>query len=406
MAFMMILIITILAIALPVVAAAEQTQLNCFGKLTELFSNTFTNSIKNLSQFAMFLLITLAGIDIVLAILLNIDEIDYIKLLVKKTLTYGFYICIVINYDAIIKGIMDGFMWIGNEATKGTISTATLQDPIAMIGEGVKMGGEMISSISFGDVFSDLGGVILLLIAALIVMISFIMLGIEFFVTYVEFYIMASLAFILIPFGVNEHTKFISEKVNGLFLTIGAKLMVITFIAGIVSEFVTKKMGVTDPLDEALGIACVALTILVLTIKVPKLAMQLMSSANGGLFSAAGVAAGVGATAKGAGVVGKAAVVVGKTAVVVGKTAGKAAVVVGKTAGKAAGLLKKGFGGGGSSSISLMPPASASGGGSSSMPPASASGGGSSLNVATATAAANSQVNTSNSVKQASKNNS
>ena len=64
-------------------------------------------------------------------------------------------------------------------------------------------------------------------------MLCYFLIGIQIFITYLEFYVIATLALILLPFGVNRRTAFLGEKAIGAVLSFGIKLMVLAFIAAV-----------------------------------------------------------------------------------------------------------------------------------------------------------------------------
>ena len=143
----------------------------------------------------------------------------------------------------------------------------------------------------------------------LIIMLCFFIIGIQIFITYLEFYIVAALALILIPFGVNKHTAFLGEKAIGAVLSFGIKLMVLAFIASIAIPLVKQWSLPVDPSNKQ--IFCLLLGSLAITFlawHAPGLAAGLLSgspSLTGG--SAAGFALAGGAAAVGLGLAGSVA---------------------------------------------------------------------------------------------------
>jgi type IV secretion system protein TrbL len=140
-------------------------------------------------------------------------------------------------------------------------------------------------------------------------MLCFFIIGIQIFITYLEFYVVATLALILIPFGVNKHTAFLGEKAIGAVLSFGIKLMVLAFIASIAVPLVKTWSLPTDPSNEQ--IFCLLLGSLAITFlawHAPGVAAGLLSgspSLTGG--SAAGFALAGGAAAVGLGLAGSVA---------------------------------------------------------------------------------------------------
>lgn len=273
------------------------------------------DAMKHLTVYAQRLMYLLAGIDLVVSVILNLEEADHIKILIKKIIKYGFFIYLIANYNSLLNVMMKGFMFFGkvaglsiakpltevvvtNPAILGTYGIYLIKDAVnIIIGQGT-------STVTSDPVLlMNIG--ILLAIAA-----SYFMVGINLFLLYVEFYVLGALSIILVPFGVNQYTSFISQKVLNAMLSIGIKLMVTVFIIGLVMPFMLamqplgpntddinnavteitnengEKVKVVDAqsLQKYLYLLLPCLAMAFLTIHGPNLAMNLLS--GGGSFNA------------------------------------------------------------------------------------------------------------------------
>jgi len=190
------------------------------GILTQLlndFRHIFSMGVGYLKADANWLLAGLIVLDLVLAILMNLGDLDYRKLLVEKILCYGFFIFLVTNYYKLANVILQSFAMVGLKAGGWGITTKMLTDPSALSEYGIKVAQPIfnhINSYQGWDVMYNLGDIILSMLMGLLIIGAFFFIGIQFFITYLEFYIVGCVALILIPFGANKHTAFLGEKCN------------------------------------------------------------------------------------------------------------------------------------------------------------------------------------------------
>lgn len=102
--------------------------------------------------------------------------------------------------------------------------------------------------------------------------------------TRLEFWTMALMALLLIPFGANQHTRFLFERVIGGVFNLGIKMSVISFICYCATPILTnmvKEMTKENSASEniILGIACLSgcYTIMMLANKAPALVSGLLN---------------------------------------------------------------------------------------------------------------------------------
>ena len=269
------------------------------------FANIFSAGVGNIMGDAKWLLGTLMVIDLVLAIIMNLDDGDHLKTLFKKILKYGFFIWIVFDYRRLVKILLDSFTLIGLKAGGGGLSASLLTDPSAISEYGLFVSAPIfkyINALGGIDTLMNLPNIMITGITGLLIIACYFIIGIMFFLTYLEFYIIATVALILIPFGVNNYTSFLGEKAIGAVISFGIKLMVLSFIASAAIPLV-KVWALPDPplLNDCFHLLLGSLAIAMLAWHVPGLAAGLLAgspSLHGGSavgFAAAGIA-GVGAS--------------------------------------------------------------------------------------------------------------
>ncbi len=223
------------------------------GILTQLlndFRNIFTLGLSNIQTDANYVLGSLIVIDLVLALLLKNSDSDTLKLLVEKTLKYGFFIYLVLNYRSLVTIVLKSFAMIGLKAGGNSITQAMLSDPSALSEYGIFVSQPIfnhIANYTGMDAIYNIGDILISFVMGLLIIASFAMVGIQVFITYLEFYIVGCLALILIPWGANQHTSFLGEKAIGAVFSFGIKLMVLSFIASAAVPLVSKWVLPEDP---------------------------------------------------------------------------------------------------------------------------------------------------------------
>ena len=254
------------------------------GILTSLFENftsAFTNALGFIHGDAKWLLGVLIIIDLLLAVLLNLSDGDHMKTLITKILKYGFFIWLVMDYKSFTNVILNSFETIGLKAGGGGITNAMLSDPSALADEGIMLTSPIfdhIYNLSAMDMMKNLPDVIFTGLMGLLIIFSFFIIGIQIFITYLEFYVVAALALILLPFGVNRHTAFLGEKAIGAVLSFGIKLMVLAFIAAVTVPLVkTWALPVDPTLKQCLCLFLGACALMFLSWHAPTMAAGLLS---------------------------------------------------------------------------------------------------------------------------------
>ncbi|MEL6644908.1 MAG: P-type conjugative transfer protein TrbL [Pseudomonadota bacterium] len=274
-------------------------------RFLEVFASYIDSGFGLLGGDVAFLATTLIVIDITLAALFwawGADD-DIIARLVKKTLFVGVFAYIIGNWNTLARIVFDSFAGLGLVATGGTLSAAELLQPGRIAQVGLEAGQPILASIAeltgFVAVFENLIQILILFFAWLVVLLSFFILAIQLFVTLIEFKLATLAGFILVPFGLFNKTAFMAERVLGLVISSGVKVLVLAVIVGIGSTIFSEfSAGFTgEPtINDAMSVVLGALALLALGIFGPGIANGIVS---GGPQLGAGAAVGTGAIAGG-----------------------------------------------------------------------------------------------------------
>lgn len=193
------------------------------------------------------LLWILAGIELVLVALWwalggNAQMMDVIK----KLLFLMFWLWIVTNFAWIAPVFVYSLVDAGIAGAGGAAGGHTIiLDPSRIFTAGVNAISPILTMIEDMDDWDQIGQVIILWISAFIILLAFAIVAIQVFLTVLEFYMFMGLSAILLPFGINKHTKFIAERTLGGVVNYGVKLMVLAFILSVTEPTLTGSINFT-----------------------------------------------------------------------------------------------------------------------------------------------------------------
>lgn len=282
-------------------------------RFLEVFASYIDSGFGLLGGDVAFLATTLIVIDITLAALFwawGADD-DIIARLVKKTLFVGVFAYLISNWNTLARTVFDSFAGLGLVATGGTISADELLQPARIAQVGMDAGRPILESISdlmgFVSFFENFLQITILFFAWLVVLLSFFILAIQLFVTLIEFKLATLAGFILVPFGLFNKTAFMAERVLGLVISSGVKVLVLAVIVGIGSTIFgdfTSGFASEPTIEDAMSVVLGALALLALGIFGPGIANGIVS---GGPQLGAGSAVGTAVAAGGLAVGGAAA---------------------------------------------------------------------------------------------------
>lgn len=143
----------------------------------------------------------------------------------------------------------------------------------------------------FGDSIAQIPGRFIKLVLCVAIYLAFAFIALNVILCYVEFYITTALSIILIPFGVNSHTSFMSQKALGALVNFGTKLMIMLFLIGIMSSFIQEiKTIQNDDYAELFEITLQSCMYAFLIWKLPDLISGMLSGTPSMGVSAGGLA--------------------------------------------------------------------------------------------------------------------
>ncbi|MDB5581668.1 MAG: trbL [Bradyrhizobium sp.] len=343
-------------------------------RFLDLFSRYIDSGFGLIHGEVGFLASSLIVIDVTLAFLFWTwgEGEDIVARLVRKTIHVGFFAFLIANWNGLAKIIYLSFSGIGLKAA-GSGGADDLLHPGKIAQIGLDAGKPLLDQASalmgFTSFFANFVQIAVLMLAWGTVLLAFFIIAIQVFVTLIEFKLVTLAGFVLVPFGLFGRTAFLAERVLGNVVSTGIKVLVLAVIIGIgstiFSEFTAQSAGGTPTLEQVMGIALAALTLLGLAIFGPGIANGLVS---GGPQLGAGAAIGTGLAVGGLGLAAGAGLA---GAAGVASRAGSAAA---SSLSRGAGSSSGGGGGGGPSTGPSSPSGGApSGGGAPSMPPAAPS---------------------------------
>ena len=322
----------------------DGVQFAFLNQLLDTFRTASVTGMVNLKPAALGLVTVLGILDVTAMWGLYFGEMR-VREIMGKVIKIGFFVILILNWGPITTAVEDTFVKVGQIASAHQTATK----PSSIMVEGTKkmyrLWNNAIYDIPMSDTakssdnipyydsngnlnkdatkmveadkkanaptnpFSGLGesiaaipGRIIKIILALAIFIAFAFIALNVLLCFVEFYLTTALSIILLPFGVNSHTSFISQKALGAVVNFGVKLMIMIFLLGLMSTMISKMDAITNDdygkLFEAVLQACMYAFLIW---KLPSLISGMLSGTPSMGASASGVVQSA-ATAAGAGI--------------------------------------------------------------------------------------------------------
>lgn len=280
----------------------DGVQFAFLNQLLDTFRTASVTGMVNLKPAALGLVTVLGILDVTAMWGLYFGEMR-VREIMGKVIKIGFFVILILNWGPITTAVEDTFVKVGQIASAHQTATK----PSSIMVEGTKkmyrLWNNAIYDIPMSDTakssdnipyydsngnlnkdatkmveadkkanaptnpFSGLGesiaaipGRIIKIILALAIFIAFAFIALNVLLCFVEFYLTTALSIILLPFGVNSHTSFISQKALGAVVNFGVKLMIMIFLLGLMSTMISKMDAITNDdygkLFEAVLQAC------------------------------------------------------------------------------------------------------------------------------------------------------
>lgn len=319
----------------------DGVQFAFLNQLLDTFRTASVTGMVNLKPAALGLVAVLGILDVTAMWGLYFGEMR-VREIMGKVIKISFFVILIMNWGPITTAVEDTFVKVGQIASAHQTATK----PSSIMVEGTKKmyrlwnnaiydipmadGETAKSGVPYYDSngtlnkdaekmladskpksvnpFSGLGesiaaipGRIVKIILALAIFIAFAFIALNVLLCFIEFYLTTALSIILLPFGVNSHTSFISQKALGAVVNFGVKLMIMIFLLGLMSTMISKMDAITNDdygkLFESVLQACMYAFLIW---KLPSLISGMLSGTPSMGASAAGVVQSA-ATAAGAG---------------------------------------------------------------------------------------------------------
>lgn len=228
---------------------------NILDTMLETVATATTGASGTITGYAQGTFALLIVLDLALAALLNLGDVDHIKQLVKKILAYGFWMFVISNWGSLCDTVLDSLMMTGSAV--GGVDATVLRHPSQLIDLGDEIARpywKFLSDKDWVDIMSSPVTCLMALIGYLGVMLAFCVLALQIFITYIEFYLASALLLIFIPFGSFKFTSFMAEKAIGAVISYGTKLMMLGAVYGLCSNVINTLSADFTGAPEPLGV--------------------------------------------------------------------------------------------------------------------------------------------------------
>ena len=218
--------------------------------------------------------------------------------LIRKMMTIGIFYGLLIYGRVWIPAIVDSFETLGQNAA----GTGPL-DPGDVFSRGLNLAGALIDGASTSGIFTNFGGSLALVFAAVMCLLAFCMITIQFVLTMVESYILVAAAFIFLGFGGSRWSQSYVERYIALAVSIGVKIMLLYLLIStgmnVSLGWLTQAEAVatsTQPATDAFSIMGASLIFAAICWHIPKLLAGILggspSLSSGDVFSTVGTTVG------------------------------------------------------------------------------------------------------------------
>lgn len=304
---------------------SKQADYEVFNTVVTLFKNA-SDRYEIVFGYAQTMLLTLITLDFALSVIMGLldDGTNYVALMIKKTLKYGFWIWIVANWvngENFCNLILQSFATVGGAVGGIDNPMDQLINPSWYVTQGYSQFSNFLAlgtkNVTIGNFVTGIINWIYCFFAGLAILISFFIIAFQLTIAMVEFYLSSTLSLIMLPLGVFEHTAQWGRAPFSLVIGHGAKVMVIGAVAGIIRNFVegetlktlmsstVSASGTFLNVSFAITLAGICIVFAMLALNLPAIASGLVSgspslSAGAARSAPGAVASGISAAAGGA----------------------------------------------------------------------------------------------------------
>lgn len=258
--------------------ALDFSQQGVLDSVLEVFRLACMNGFTNLQPGAMALLGVLGIINICTTWTLYDGQLRLSRI-IACIMKIGFFVYLITNMDKCTSWILTSFQNAGFIAAGVSQSSQSIAlSPSGFLDLGFKLLGDNIWQ-GWKSAGLNLGNVLMYLIVIFLTVLSFFFMALQILLTKIEFNIFAALAVILMPFGIFRQTQFLFQRCVSAVFAFGIKLMVMTFMCGLVYTHVNDFTTMPDTAKEFSVMLRYALSYVVmgyLVWKIPNLVSGMM----------------------------------------------------------------------------------------------------------------------------------
>ena len=194
--------------------------------LLKFFQDHCILGYQALAPHAFELITVLAVIDICITWTLYSGELRMSEI-ISRVMKISFFMFFILNFDQINYAILQSFQFAGITASGGTMETVPLT-PSQIMDKGFEAC-ESTLTYMMDHKLSVLGpGLVMYSTYIFVTLSAFFFMAFQVLITKIEFNVFATLAVILIPFGVLKQTQFLFQRTLSAVISYGVKLMVMT----------------------------------------------------------------------------------------------------------------------------------------------------------------------------------
>jgi len=194
---------------------------------------------------------------------------DWVPKLAGKIFLFGIVFAVIQYWGPILDLLFDACIYIGAKAgmIKDPLGGSSfdwamtmVQNPSAIITQGLITTAQLFGQMNIvTKIVTQVGGVWGFLLVG--IMLCYGAIAIQIFITVVEFYLISSLMLVFIPMSTLKYTRFISDKMIQLLVNMGLKLIMVTFLLGLIQPLLIKTLpanaGIGDLFQFFLMLCCV-----------------------------------------------------------------------------------------------------------------------------------------------------
>src|SRR5580704_10239795 len=312
--FSMVLIhVAVLGVFLLTAAALAHAQgpnsVNGPSSILDEYKGLQNGWITKLLGAAQRLFFLLAGIEVAWSFtLLAIEKADFQALtaaIVRKIMWIGIFYAILLygvtpGGGGWIPAIMDSFHILGQNA-----SAVGPLGPSAIVGFGVNMSVDLLSSLKGADFLTGFSSSMALVFCAVLIFIAYLAIAIQFVVAMVESYLVIGAGVIFLGFGGSRWTAPYVERYIAYAVSVGLKILILYLLVGagmtLSRGWAQVALGIgnsAEPARTGFDLGAAAVMFLAVCWMSPKLASAVLGGASvltGGDLAAVGVGFGAGA---------------------------------------------------------------------------------------------------------------